>query len=142
MMIKLILNFIFILNFSISFSQATKTGTIHVVRNKLAGIYLYESEKGTRTYIKITQDSTVMIANNNADIDYMDYWFDRMGRDSNLPKGKIQLTRDSIYIEIKIAQSKEDNIILVGNRIDQDNLNLKRVGEGYDPNSYIFKKVK
>lgn len=122
------------------FSQEAKKGTIHVSKNKLEGIYLYESEKGTKTYIKIFSDSTTMIANNSKGTEYMDFWFDRMVRDSNLPKGKIAINGNEIFVEIKIAQSKDDNMILEGTLFEEKHLKLRRVGKDFDNNYYIFYK--
>lgn len=83
----------------------------------------------------------VMLANNQEDPEYMLYWFDRMARDSNLPMGKISIEGELVHIHIKVAQSKEDDIILDGSLIYPDKLKLKRTGKGFDPNEYLFTKI-
>jgi hypothetical protein len=140
MKISLVLTLFFIAVHS--FSQNNKAGTITVAKSTVSGIYLYESSSEQKTYIRIFSDSSVMMANNNGDLDYMDYWFTQMARNSNLPKGKLEFNGDKIVIELKIAQSKEDNIILNGMFIDNQNMKLHRVGEGYDNKDYIFIKQK
>jgi len=128
--------------FFLGFSQDNKKGTIKVGKSTLEGLYLYESEKGTKTYIKVSGNNGVMIANNNADVDYMEYWFKQMATSSNLPKGILIQQGEQLDIEIKVAQSKEDNIILTGTILADGKLRLRRVGEGYDNDFYIFNKQK
>lgn len=137
MKIKLI--FLFLFFSSIALNQGSK-GTIKVKKNTLAGIYVYNSEGEMKTYIRIFKDSTAMLANNKEGLDYMDFWFDRMLRDSNLPKGKVEIYGSDIKIEIKVAQSKEDNIILNGTFFEEVHLKLHRVGKDYDNKEYIFYK--
>ncbi len=81
-----------------------------------------------------------MLANNREESEYMMYWFDRMARDSNLPKGKLEFFGEEVRIEIKIAQSKEDNILLRGTFIEPTKMKLHRVGKDVDNKDYIFIK--
>ncbi|MEZ4938179.1 MAG: hypothetical protein R2799_11360 [Crocinitomicaceae bacterium] len=118
-----------------------KAGTIRVAKETVSGLYIYKANSGSNTYLRIFKDSSVMIANNSEDAEYMFYWFDRMSRDSNLPKGKAYI-RDSIFqVRIKVAQSIEDDILLDGIFIETDKLKVHRVGRNVDSKYYVFTKV-
>lgn len=137
---KINFTIVFLVFCIVSFSQEKK-GTIKVAKNTVSGLYLYEADSGTRTYIRIFNDSSVMLANNNEDPDYMVYWFDQMSRNSNLPHGKLIFTGEEVNIELRVAQSREDNIHLRGTFIEPEKLKLRRIGEGVDNKDYIFNKL-
>ncbi|MCB0477496.1 MAG: hypothetical protein KDC84_05000 [Crocinitomicaceae bacterium] len=126
--------------FSMAFGQ-DKKGTITVEKETISGLYVYKTNSGSKTYIRIFKDSMVMIANNSEGPEYMMYWFDRMARDSNLPQGKAEIKDSLFHVRIKVAQSIEDDIILDGMFLESNRLKVHRKGQNVDNKEYIFTKI-